>query len=162
MVRDQTWRLTDRLVAALGSRAQEAPEGSRDRDLLRAAGDAIMAMRTDMPAGIADPDYARAFTLIRGVAWQRGYAALPHGSYTRDFDVCLVPWGDKALVRGVMTEHLFATLTETLEPYWRRLDEEPKDRGHGRLAVSYISRLEWGDNRYLDVSVFPGHPIDLA
>lgn len=35
-------------------------------------------------------------------------------------------------------------------------------RAHGRLAVSYISRLEWGDNRYLDVSVFPGHPIDLA
>lgn len=35
-------------------------------------------------------------------------------------------------------------------------------RAHGRLAVSYISRLEWGDNRYLDVSVFPGHPVDLA
>lgn len=162
MVRDQTWRLTDRLVAALDARAKEAPEGSRDRDLLRAAGDAITAMRTDMPAGIADPDYARAFTLIRGVAWQRGYAALPHGSYTRDFDVCLVPWGDKALVRAVMAEHLFAALTESLEPYWRRLDAEPRDRGHGRLAVSYISRLEWGDNPYLDVSLFPGRPIDLA
>lgn len=44
----------------------------------------------------------------------------------------------------------------------RCLDAVPKDRGHGRLAVSYISRLEWGDNRYLDVSVFPGRPIDLA
>ena len=65
-------------------------------------------------------------------------------------------------MRGVMTEHLFAALTEALDPYWRRLDEEPKDRGHGRLAVSYISRLEWGDNRYLEASVFPGRPIDLA
>ena len=33
MVRDQTWRLTDRLVAALSSRAQEAPKrNSTGRD----------------------------------------------------------------------------------------------------------------------------------
>ena len=57
-----------------------SPRVGDRRDLLRAAMDHITAMRTDMPAGIADPDYARAFTLIRGVAWQRGYAALPHGS----------------------------------------------------------------------------------
>ena len=70
-----------------------------------------------------------------------------------------MPWGDKALVRAVMTDHLFASPTEALEPYWKRLDDNPKDRGGCRLAVSYISRLEWGDNRYLDASVFPGQAM---
>ena len=41
---------------------------------------------------IYDPDYARAYSIIRCIAWSYGYAACLHGSFTRDLDVVLVPW----------------------------------------------------------------------
>lgn len=45
---------------------------------------------------ILDPDYARIFTQARIVAWQYGYACVAHGSFTRDLDLLLVPWEERA------------------------------------------------------------------
>ena len=130
MVRDQTWRMTDRLVAALAARAVEAPEGSRDRDLLRAAGDAITAMRTDMPrhslSSVASPG---------SVAMRRCLMARTPSSRRLLGSHGVV----KAVVRSVMSEHLFATPGETLEPYWRRVSTTRTPRT-GATAVSSSRR----------------------
>lgn len=90
----------DALVASLSLRTDQALRSDDVvRGLLKSAADAIVALRSDIPYVIADPDYARAFSIARGVAWQYGWAALPHGSFTRDLDVCFVPWEDRN--RGV-------------------------------------------------------------
>lgn len=152
----------DALVAALSLRTDHGLPGDDDvvRGLLKSAADAIVALRSDIPYVIADPDYARAFSIARGVAWQYGWAALPHGSFTRDLDVCFVPWEDRN--RGVSVDVLFARMTEALEYGWQPLGDKPTAKPAGRLATSYVSRLGWGDTRWLDLSAFPGHPIDLA
>lgn len=153
----------DALVASLSVRTDHGlPGDGAVRGLLKAAADAITALRTDIPYVIADPDYARAFTVIRCKAWQYGYAALPHGSFTRDLDVCLVPWRAGGLTHPSGVPQLYAVLTEALEESWRSLGDAPSEKDHGRLALSYVSRIQWGDPRWLDVSVFPGRPIDLA
>lgn len=149
----------DALVASLSLRTDhDLPGDDVVRGLLKSAADAIVALRSDIPYVIAD--YARAFSIARGVAWQYGWAALPHGSFTRDLDVCFVPWEDRN--RGVSIDVLVTRMTEALEYGWHPLGDKPTVKPAGRLALSYSSRLGWGDTRWLDLSVFPGHPIDLA
>ena len=118
------------LTAALSNRAQEAREGSRRRDLLRAAGDAITAMRTDMPrhslSSVASPG---------SVAMRRCLMARTPSSRRLLGSHGVV----KAVVRSVMSEHLFATPGETLEPYWRRVSTTRTPRT-GATAVSSSRR----------------------
>ncbi len=97
---------------------------------------------------LADPDYARAFTQIRVIAWQYGYAACLHGSGTRDLDVVLVPWTDTARrdVELVVRRIAQVTGTEIQEGMSRK-------KPHGRLAWSLL--LPGNDVRWIDVSVFP-------
>lgn len=48
------------------------------------------------PRGMDDPDYARIFTQARIIAWQFGFALIHHGTCTRDLDLLLVPWEERA------------------------------------------------------------------
>lgn len=99
--------------------------------------------------GIVDPDYARAFSIIRCTAWGYGYAALMHGSFTRDLDVLLVPWTERACAS-------FDSLIKVMA--WRTglviKGEKPVEKPHGRLAWSLLFPNE-GDPRWVDLSFFP-------
>lgn len=98
--------------------------------------------------GVIDPDYARIYTVIRCLAWQEGYAAMMHGSFTRDLDIVAVPWTDKAcepehLVRRVLASNL--NLTEAAPG-------KPGSKPHGR-RVWTLMLPEFGDPRFVDLSI---------
>jgi hypothetical protein len=100
--------------------------------------------------GIIDPEYARIYTVIRLLAWQEGYAAMMHGSFTRDLDIVAVPWTDKAcepehLVRRVLASNL--NLSEA-DP------GKPGSKPHGRLVWT-LMLPEFGDPRFVDFSIMP-------
>lgn len=100
--------------------------------------------------GIIDPDYARIYTVIRCLAWQEGYAAMMHGSFTRDLDIVAVPWTDKVcepehLVRRVLASNL--NLTEATPG-------NPGSKPHGR-RVWTLMLPEFADPRFVDLSICP-------
>ena len=113
---------------------------------------------------IADPDYARAYTKIRCIAWSHGYAACLHGSFSRDLDVILVPWTEQVtdplpIVRSI------ADVCDL-----RILDINPGEKPHGRKAWTLMFP-GMGDPRWVDLSVMPAsatpqsspaHDIDAA
>ena len=99
--------------------------------------------------GIIDPDYARAYSIIRCTAWQYGYAVGLHGSFTRDLDLILVPW----------TEHCFSQPQHLINLLADRTGlkvqtEAPNLKPHGRLAWSLLFP-GFGDPRWVDVSFYP-------
>lgn len=96
---------------------------------------------------IFDPDYARAFTIIRCLAWSYGYAACLHGSATRDLDVVLVPWTDQAAPPEPLV-NLIAQDTGT------KVHGAPSDKPHGRKAWTLLFTA-FGDPRWIDLSVMP-------
>lgn len=101
----------------------------------------------DLPFGIIDPDYARAYTKARIAAWEHGYAIALQGSFTRDLDLVAVPWTDNASD--------METLTVAIE-YRTGLKRQgpPSDKPHGRRAVSLLFP-EFEDPRWVDLSVLP-------
>lgn len=109
-------------------------------------------MSADLPDspvfGVIDPDYARAYSIIRCTAWGYGYAAVMHGSFTRDLDVLLVPWTEQACVSF---EHLIKVIA------WRTgleiKGDKPVEKPHGRLAWSLL--FPDRDPRWVDISFFP-------
>lgn len=98
--------------------------------------------------GIVDPDYARIFTQARVVAWQYGYACLAHGSFTRDLDLLLVPWADRAIPDAEEVVQRIADVCGL------RVQGPPTKKPHGRLAWSLLlpGNLEV---RWVDVSAIP-------
>src|SRR6478609_8397609 len=107
-----------------------------------------MSQETAPVFGIIDPDYARIYTVVRLLAWQEGYAAVIHGSFTRDLDIVCVPWAERCcepehIVRRILASNL--GLVQNLEPTLKP---------HGRLAWT-LQLPEFGDPRFVDVSVFP-------
>jgi len=120
-----------------------------------------MSAKPTMPAayyGIIDPDYARIYTQARIIAWQYGYACVMHGSFTRDLDLLLVPWTDKA--RG-NDEQMLKLIAQACGLRFRDgLDEVYKskadwdDKPHGRRACSLFFPT-FGDRRWVDLSVMP-------
>jgi len=96
---------------------------------------------------IYDPDYARAYSIIRCIAWSYGYAACLHGSFTRDLDVVLVPWTDIASDPEPLIKYL-ADCTGT------KIVHEPSNKPHGRIAWSLHFKA-FGDPRWIDISVVP-------
>lgn len=97
---------------------------------------------------IYDPDYARAYSIIRCIAWSYGYAACLHGSFTRDLDVVLVPWtdADSRDVDALIKYLADCTGTTAAHP--------PSDKPHGRKAWSLHFKA-FGDPRWIDISVMP-------
>lgn len=102
------------------------------------------------PYGIIDPDYARIFTQARILAWQYGFALVMHGSFTRDLDLLLVPWEDRAF--GDAVERIVNMLAEQCDLKIREGD--PANKPHGRKCWTlYFSGF--GDRRWVDLSVMP-------
>ena len=107
--------------------------------------------------GIVDPDYARVFTQARIVAWQYGYACVMHGSFTRDLDLLLVPWTDKAVANG---DQLMRLIAQGCGLRFRDGKEDINtanvdwsEKPHGRKACSLLFPA-FGDRRWIDVSIF--------
>lgn len=98
--------------------------------------------------GIIDPDYARIYSQIRCLAWQYGYAVGLHGSFTRDLDLILVPWVDRAVAPDLLIRVL-ADRTET-----RMQSTVPTEKPHGRVAYTLLLP-GFGECRFVDVSFTP-------
>lgn len=111
-----------------------------------------------LPWGIVDPDYARVFTQARIIAWQYGYACVMHGSFTRDLDLLLVPWEDRARPNH---EQLLRLVAQSCGLRFRDGQEDImksevdfSEKPHGRKACSlYFS--EPSDRRWVDLSIMP-------
>jgi hypothetical protein len=121
----------------------------------RSAGESIVS--DQIVYGIIDHDYARVFTQARIVAWQYGYACVMHGSFTRDLDLLLVPWTDKAVANG---DQLLQLIAQGCGLRFRDGKEDINtanvdwsDKPHGRKACSLFFP-EFGDRRWIDISIF--------
>ena len=108
--------------------------------------------------GIIDPDYARVFTQARIIAWQYGYACVMHGSFTRDLDLLLVPWEERARPNH---EQLLKLIAQACGLRFRdgyediyKSKADFTDKPHGRKACSLFFR-GFGDCRWVDVSFMP-------
>jgi hypothetical protein len=101
--------------------------------------------------GIIDPDYARVYTQVRCTAWMYGYAALMHGSFTRDLDILMVPWTDQASP-AVTPERLIKTICGRCN--LQENGRPPSEKPHGRISYTLIFK-ELGDPRFIDVSFMP-------
>lgn len=111
-----------------------------------------------LPFGIIDPDYARVFTQARIIAWQYGYACVMHGSFTRDLDLLLVPWEERARPNH---EQLLKLIAQACGLRFRDGHEDIykskadfTDKPHGRKACSLFFP-GFGDCRWVDVSFIP-------
>lgn len=98
--------------------------------------------------GVIDPDYARIYTVIRCLAWQEGYAAMMHGSFTRDLDIVAVPWTDEACE----PEHLVCRVLASNLNLSEAAPGKPGSKPHGR-RVWTLMLPEFGDPRFVDLSI---------
>lgn len=104
---------------------------------------------------ILDPDYARTFTQTRIIAWQYGYSASLHGSYTRDLDILLTPWTQEARENHDQLIRLIAdacNLTISVKNVQGELHWSEKP--HGRRAIS-LHFPGAADRRWVDISIMP-------
>lgn len=108
--------------------------------------------------GIIDPDYARIFTQARIIAWQYGYACVMHGSFTRDLDLLMTPWEDRATPNHVQ---LLKLIAQACDLRFRDGQEDViksvpdfTDKPHGRKSCSLFFPKP-GDRRWVDVSFTP-------
>lgn len=96
---------------------------------------------------IHDPDYARAYSIIRCLAWNYGYAACLHGSFTRDLDIVLVPWTNEASD----PDHLIKLIADSTGT---RINGAASIKPHGRKSWTLMFAA-FGDPRWIDISVMP-------
>lgn len=110
---------------------------------------------------ILDPDYARVFTQARCIAWQYGYCASLHGSYTRDLDLLLLPWEQRAIANHDQLVRLIADacgLTVSVKDI--KGDLNWNEKPHGRRAISL--HFPGRDRRWVDISIMPCQPVPAA
>lgn len=98
--------------------------------------------------GIIDPDYGRAYTMIRKLAWEEGYAIGLHGSFTRDLDLIAVPWVE----RPCEPEHLVRRVLAATR--MQSLPSNPGKKPQGRLVWTLLFP-KFGDPRFIDLSIMP-------
>lgn len=99
-----------------------------------------------LPYGIIDPDYARAYTIIRNLAWQEGYAIGLHGSFTRDLDLIAVPW----TATCCSAEHLVARVMDATG--LKSQHSNPGRKPHDRLVWTLLFP-GFSDPRWVDLSI---------
>jgi len=114
----------------------------------KCAEEAKAAPPEGLPYGIVDPDYARIYTQARIIAWQYGFACVMHGSFTRDLDLLMVPWEDRAWDAIVLP-----VVNRIADACGLTVKGEPKDKPHGRKAYTLL--FPGKDPRWVDVSVMP-------
>lgn len=103
--------------------------------------------------GIVDPDYARVYTQTRIIAWQYGYACLMHGSFTRDLDLLLTPWEERATENHEQLLRLIADACN-LHLYVERGKLRGTNKPHGRKAYT-LHFPGVADRRWVDISIAP-------
>lgn len=112
------------------------------------------------PWGIVDPDYARIYTQARIIAWQYGFGLMMHGSFTRDLDLLLVPWEERASDKTA--EQVIRLLADACDLYPSGTAPPLKftdplkfvDKPHGRRAIS-LMLPGTRERRWVDISVIP-------
>ena len=102
-----------------------------------------------LPYGIIDPDYAAFFTVARLVAWSYGYGVGLHGSFTRDLDLILVPWTDRA---NPDPDHVLKNIES--RSGWKRIKDDGSKHPHGRLVWTLTSR-RFECPRFIDIGFMP-------
>lgn len=105
-----------------------------------------------MTYGIIDPDYARAYTVIRKLAWEEGYAIGLHGSFTRDLDLIAVPWAGGRPV--CEPEHLIRRIVAADILGLREQHGNPGIKPHGRKVWTLLFTA-FSDPRFIDLSIMP-------
>ena len=98
--------------------------------------------------GIIDPDYGRAYTIIRAMAWQEGYAIGLHGSFTRDLDLIAVPWSENVCEPAHLIRRILAATG------LKSQQDNPGVKPHGRLVWTLLFP-GFNDVRWVDLSVMP-------
>lgn len=109
-----------------------------------------------MSYGIIDPDYARIYSKVRCTAWVYGYAAMMHGSFTRDLDLLLVPWTD-SVSPALEQKHLITLICDRCD--LRENGHQPSVKPHGRTVYTLMFQT-FGDPRFIDIGFMPA--IDAA
>ena len=97
--------------------------------------------------GIIDPDYARIYTQARIIAWQYGYSCCAQGSFTRDLDLLLVPWDERA------ANEIGGIIVRLADVCNLRIQGAPSDKPHGRQAWT-LMLPGFCEVRWVDVSAF--------
>jgi len=96
-----------------------------------------------------DPDYGRIYTMARVIAWQYGWAAILHGSMTRDLDILLVPWEQRAyIVDGELIVKRIADAAGL------KVSGEASLKPHGRKAMTLLF-TGFADPRWVDIQWLP-------
>jgi hypothetical protein len=120
-----------------------------------------MSQAAPLTYGIVDPDYARVYTQARIIAWQYGYACVMHGSFTRDLDLLLTPWEDRAYDNRVQLLKLIAQacglrFRDGKESVYESVPDFTQ-KPHGRTTCSLFFP-EPGDRRWVDIGFTPCVP----
>lgn len=115
--------------------------------------------------GTIDPDYARVYTQARIIAWQYGYACVMHGSFTRDLDLLLTPWEDRATPNHAQLLKLIAPacglrFRDGQEDILKAVPDFT-DKPHGRKSCSLFFPGA-ADRRWVDISFTPCLPKGSA
>lgn len=121
----------------------------------RCADEANTAPPPAQAYGIVDPDYARVYTQARIIAWQYGFACVMHGSFTRDLDLLLVPWEERAYDSIVVP--ILKQIAASCELQVKvDIDGAPivSAKPHGRKAYT-LHFPGFHDRRWVDISVMP-------
>jgi hypothetical protein len=107
---------------------------------------------------ILDPDYARIYTQARVIAWNYGYTCAAIGSYTRDLDLLLVPWEDRAIENH---DQLLKLIAQSCGLRFRDGQEDILKskpdytiKPHGRKSCSLFFSGPY-DRRWVDIGIMP-------
>jgi hypothetical protein len=111
------------------------------------------------------PGYACCYAMLIPIAQANGYALAVHGSMSRDLDLIAVPWTEEAvdaltLVKALKEAIGGITHQIDMDHYYPTCD--PKEKPHGRLAYSLHFTNRGCDGTYIDVSVMPRLPHNVA
>lgn len=105
------------------------------------------------------------YPMLLQIARDHGYTLAVHGSLHRDFDLVAVPWIEQASEALAMIKAMHEALASVIhheEMDYNYPDCSPTSKPHGRIAYSlhFTNRGMYGG--YIDISVMPKQPAQLA
>lgn len=100
---------------------------------------------------------------VRQVAYRCGYAIAVHGSLKTDIDLIAVPWREGAISQRLLAEEIRLTAERIIGfAAVRKYDPNPEVKPLGRLSWSFYLQPEGMEGPYIDLSVMPRIPEDIA